>query len=83
MKDRSSITVEGEPLEALIGVLMRFEHDEPACDGMIHVHAEYPCDIGDPFARALGSADYVERCYPGPIEVKVRFCVEEPLASRR
>lgn len=55
---------------------MRFEHDEPACDGMVHVHAEYPRDIGDPFERALmrieaeflvaaaaalGSAGYMER----------------------
>lgn len=45
--------VAGEPIEPLIGVLLRFEVDDEDEDGMVHVHAEYPDDIGDPFTRAL------------------------------
>jgi uncharacterized protein (DUF2236 family) len=53
MKNLSSITVEGEPVEALISVLRRFEMDDPDDEDMVHLHATYPMDIGRPFHRAL------------------------------
>ncbi len=53
MKDITTVTVEGEPILDLFEVLRRFELDDVDDDGMIHLEAEYPSDVGQPFHRAL------------------------------
>jgi hypothetical protein len=54
MKDLTAVTIEGESIVALFEVLRRFERVDPADDdGMVHLEAEYPSEIGDPFHRAL------------------------------
>jgi hypothetical protein len=53
MNDLTAVTVEGEPILDLFEVVRRFEFDDGDDDGMIHIEAEYPHEIGDPFHRAL------------------------------